>query len=177
MTFANATTEPDADGEDIAVETATQYSDFFSDQTIRLGIAPITEKRATTIAQQLSLFLEEHDASAHVRSVASVHDAIDDDTETAVRVNSDLPDELPCCLSIELEFESVSDDTATEIAEDYRDLLTGELPDGTIESLGRVLADATADQPRSVVRLRKNDGSKRDAFEWHTDTTVDQEAF
>lgn len=165
-------------GDSVFVETPTDYPDDVEcDHPIELYIGGVSEKAATTISQQLSLFVETHDTRALLRLLDALEMGIDDIDEVAVEVGTpaDVPGE--CYWPVELEVEDIGFDAAHEIVETFTELAADGFSDSTKakEFLGAV-EDATSEQPRSVVRLVKDDGSRRDALEWHTDTDVELES-
>jgi hypothetical protein len=99
------------------VETPTDYgtNTLDCDQTIKLYIGGVSNDTATYICQQLSLFIETHDAEAFKRTVSALQSAVDDFEEFAIEVGP--PSEIPadCSWPIELEVEGVCFDAAHQI--------------------------------------------------------------
>jgi hypothetical protein len=160
------------------VETPTDYgtNTLDCDQTIELHIGGVSNDTATYISQQLSLFVETHDTEAFKRTVGALQSAVDDFEEFAIEVGT--PSEIPadCYWPIELEVEEISFDAAHQIVGTLTQLAAEGFEGPMLNDVRCSLIDATDDQPRSIVRLVKNDGSQRNALEWHTDTEAELES-
>jgi hypothetical protein len=157
------------------VETPTDYEthSLDSEHVIELHIGGVERQAATTIAQQLSLFVETHDTHVLLRLLDALEFGVGDTDKLAVGVGT--PAVGPKCASpIELEVEDTEHDEAEAIVDAFDQLVAERFAD---EDAARAFRDAieaaTDDQPRSIVRLVKNDGSRRDALEWHTDTDAE----
>ncbi|EMA06177.1 hypothetical protein [Haloarcula marismortui] len=159
------------------VETPTDYETHSLDNehVIELHIGGVERRPATTIAQQLSLFVETHDPHVLLRLLDALEFGVDDTDELAVGIGT--PAAGPeCARPIELEVEDIKHDEAEAIVDTFDQLVAARFADeDAAESFLKAVEAATGDQPRSIVRLVKNDGSRRDALEWHTDTDAEFE--
>jgi hypothetical protein len=160
------------------VETPTDYETHSLDNEhiIELHIGGVERRPATTIAQQLSLFVETHDTHVLLRLLDALEFGVDDTDELAVGVGT--PAAGPeCARPIELEVEDIESEEAEAIVDAFDQLVAARFADEDAAKAFRdAVVAATDDQPRSIVRLVKNDGSRRDALEWHTDTDEELEA-
>ncbi|QLH82186.1 hypothetical protein [Halosimplex pelagicum] len=157
------------------VETPTDYDthSLESDHVIELHIGGVERRPATTIAQQLSLFVETHDTHVLLRLLDALEFGVDDTDELAIGVGT--PAAGPACARpIELEVEDIDSEEAEAIVEAFDRLASERFSDAdAAEAFGKAVVEATGDQPRSIVRLVKNDGSRGEALEWHTDTEAE----
>ncbi|EMA09910.1 hypothetical protein [Haloarcula marismortui] len=160
------------------VGTPTDYetSDINCEHPVGIYVGGLSNDAATYISQQLSLFVETHDDKALVRVMEVLSPAVESASE--VVIDTGTPADVPsdCWWPVELEVEGINSGAATDIVEAFTELAADGFTDGSLANEFRTaLIDATADQPRSIVRLVRNDGSRRDALEWHTDTEAELE--
>lgn len=162
---------------EIFVETPTEYedADLDCDQPLCIHIGRLSRERATYICQQLSLFLEDHDTDAYARALSILTDSVDDPRNAVIEIETPSDEPEDCFLPIEVEIEDISSDMAHEIVDKLNQLIANPDQQANAIRLCELLAEATSNQPRSIVRLVQNDGSRRTGLEWHTDTSAEQD--
>lgn len=163
--------------EDLFVESPTEYTgDVTCEQPIEIYIGGASEQEVTYFCQQLSLFLETHHDDVFMRLHAALDVAVDDADDLAAEVQepADVPDD--CTYPVEIEVEDIGFDAAHEIVGTLVALTSEWSNEMVAADFREALRQATADQPRSIVRLVKNDGGRRAGLEWHTDTDADLES-
>jgi len=157
------------------VETPTDYQthDLDCDHVIELHIEGVDQNEVTTIAQQLSLFIETHDPHVLLRLLDALEIGIDDPADVAAGVGTPA-DEVESWWPLEVEVENVEREEAEAVVKAFRELAeSGFADEDDAKAFLAAVEAATEDQPRSIVRRVNNDGSHRDALEWHTDTDVE----
>lgn len=153
------------------VETPTVYdADLDEQNAITIWFDGIDERTSTFFCQALSLFVEEHSSAALTR-MASVFNEFD---ATVLRSRNHQPGH-GSAWPVELAVDDLSADTARHLMGQLRSLASSPTDEATIRWSGAQLAKATSDQPRSVVRMHKHDGSRRPSIEWHTDVDAELE--
>ena len=153
------------------VETTTVYdTDIDDHNAITIWFDGIDERTSTFFSQALSLFIETHSPKPLVRmaSVFSEH-------EGTVLLSKNHRAGHGSSWPVELAVDGLSADDARNLMTHLRALAGDPTDENTIRWSGAQLAKATSDQPRSVVRMHKHDGSRRPSIEWHTDVDADLE--
>jgi len=162
------------DTKNVFIETPTEYDEAVAcDHPISIHVSGATEQEMTLVAQRLSLFVEEHDPRVLLDTFEAISAAADNHDQIGAEVTSEPSIDGTCHWPVELEVEEIGFDKAHQIVGALNQLFAEGFDTPMIPEVRHALKAATADQPRSVVRLCKHDGSKRDGLEWHTDTDAD----
>jgi hypothetical protein len=168
-------TETDDDG--VFVETQTEYeADALDcDHPIELHVGRIRQQRATQICQNLSQFVETHSRAPCEIAIKQLGEAVSDPDEFAAEVG-DPGEERPndCYYPIILTIEDISFRDANHLVGRLNQLAYEGFRGPLVSDFYRAVVDIIEDRPRSIVRLVKDDGSRREALEWHTDTTIEE---
>lgn len=157
------------------VETPTDYEthDLNCEHVIELHIDDVERQAVTTIAQQLSLFIETHDPHVLLRLLDALEAGVDEPADVAVAVGTPAKD-VECWWPLEVEVEGVEREAAEAVVEAFGELAdSGFADEDDAKAFLRAVEAATENQPRSIVRRVNSGGSRRDALEWHTDTDAE----
>lgn len=157
------------------VETPTDYEthDLDCEHVIEVHIDGVERQAATTIAQQLSLFIETHDPHVLLRLLDALEISVDEPADVAAAVGTPAED-VECWWPLEVEVEDVEREAAEAVVEAFGELAdSGFADEDDAKAFLRAVEAATEDQPRSIVRQLPSAGSSRDALEWHTDTDAE----
>ena len=157
------------------VETPTDYQThgLNCEHVIEVHIDGVDRQAATTIAQQLSLFIETHDPHVLLRLLDALEIGVDDPTDVAVAIGTPT-DDVECWSPLEVEVEDIEREEAEAVVEAFGELAdSGFSDEDDAKAFLRAVEAATEDQPRSIVRQLPSAGSSRDPLEWHTDTDAE----
>jgi len=153
------------------VETPTVYeADLNEHNAITIWFDGIDERTSTFFCQALSLFMETHSSSA-LKRMAAVFNEFDATVLCSRNHRAGHGSAWPA----ELAIDDLPADNARSLMTHLRALATDPTDENTIRWSGAQLAKAISDQPRSVVRMHKHDGSRRPSIEWHTDVDAELE--
>lgn len=157
------------------VETRTDYGthSLNSDGVIGIYIDGVEKDTAVYLAQQLSLFIETEEVDPLHRVVDVVEEVKAGSLELVVGVEPIEEAPPKCYWPVEVEIEDADSETVDRIVSALENVDSDSIE--TVAELRAALESAVGDQPRSIVRLKQDDGSGRDTLEWHTDTDAEKE--
>ncbi|CDK38236.1 hypothetical protein [Halorubrum sp. AJ67] len=159
----------------VDVRTTTDYGthSLNSENVVAIYIECVDIRTASTFAEQLSRTLETNDADPFLQVLGIFTDVTESPVEKTVGIQP--VDETPpdCRWPVEVEIEGVDSELAHRMVTAGRKMGSSLMG---IAEFRSVLEKATADQPRSIVRVAETADDLGSTMEWHADTDADWNA-
>ena len=151
------------------VETPTVYdTDFDEHNAITIWFDGIDERLSTFFSQALSLFIETHSADALNRMLD-----VFNEYDATILLSKNHRVGHGSAWPVELAIDGFSADDSRNLMAHLRSLASNPTDEDLVRWSTAQLVHATSNQPMSIVRMHKHDGSRRPAIEWHTDVDAE----